>query len=367
MRREEYIESQKSVHGRKTAVVLPISCPKEILTAFNVHAVELWGPPGEARSAEVGRIQTYVCPLVRNALAFIAGGFASQADAVLFPHTCDSIQGLASLLPDFGGWSGAVLRFTHPKGERRKSSEVYLRNEFKDFIGQLEDFTGHKLDEEKLLWAVSLHCEIDALLLELLDKRAYIDASDKEFYASVRRGEWLWPEEYFDELKSLKERIENKPVQTGTPVMLSGIVPEPMNLLDNLNESGAYVVMDDYAAINRRVARLNKFCGGDVLDFLVERYFSIPPCSTRSSSLPERTAHVSELYEKSGAQGLILHNMTFCEPEMYDVPAIKKKFKAMEAPLLYMETALEKELSGQVVTRLEAFVEMASAKKGAVA
>ncbi|MGB7629910.1 MAG: 2-hydroxyacyl-CoA dehydratase, partial [Candidatus Deferrimicrobium sp.] len=102
--------------GQKTVVVLPVHYPRELFTAMDVHTVELWGPPGPPRGPDAGRIQAYACAVVRNALAFLASGGADAADAVLFPHTCDSIQGLATLAPDFGGWGKPALRYLHPKG-----------------------------------------------------------------------------------------------------------------------------------------------------------------------------------------------------------------------------------------------------------
>src|SRR5512147_1901148 len=98
--RRAYIETQKREHGRAAVAVLPVHYPKEILTAMNVLAVEMWGPPGPPRGPEAGRLQSYVCAVARNALAFLASGGADAVDAVLFPHTCDSIQGLATLAPD---------------------------------------------------------------------------------------------------------------------------------------------------------------------------------------------------------------------------------------------------------------------------
>ena len=52
--------------------------------------------------------------------------------------------------------------------------------------------------------------------------------------------------------------------------------------------------------------------------------------------------------------------MKFCEPELFDVPAIRDTFARVGLPTLYLETELETALSGQTVTRLEAFVEMLS-------
>ena len=48
----------------------------------------------------------------------------------------------------------------------------------------------------------------------------------------------------------------------------------------------------------------------------------------------------------------------FCEPELFDVPLIRRRFEANGVPVLYLESELESALTGQTVTRLEAFVEM---------
>src|SRR5512137_1245677 len=125
--REPYILRQRAEHGRKAVVVLPILYPKELLTALDLLAVELWGPPGAPRGDAAGRIQPYVCSVVRNALGFLASGGAEACDAALFPHTCDSIQQLATLASDFGGWTKPALTFLHPKGGERPSARRFLR------------------------------------------------------------------------------------------------------------------------------------------------------------------------------------------------------------------------------------------------
>jgi len=73
--------------------------------------------------------------------------------------------------------------------------------------------------------------------------------------------------------------------------------------------------------------------------------------------------HLVGLYDRSGAQGVIVHEQKFCEPELFDVAAIKRTFADRGAKLLYLEGELETELSGQSTTRIEAFVEMVSAAR----
>jgi len=146
-------------------------------------------------------------------------------------------------------------------------------------------------------------------------------------------------------------------------VLVTGYVPEPAALLDVLERSGAYVAGDDYAAIGRRVVRAR--CEGDAWKRLVERYWSAPPCPTRSADQDARMSHLVELLERSGARGVVVHGVKFCEPELFDVPAIRATFAARGVPVLVLETELERELSGQTTTRLEAFVEMLSAGRAA--
>ena len=68
--------------------------------------------------------------------------------------------------------------------------------------------------------------------------------------------------------------------------------------------------------------------------------------------------HLVALLERSGARGVVVHVVKFCEPELFDVPAIRRTFAARGIPLLYLEGELERTLSEQTVTRVEAFAEL---------
>ena len=57
-------------------------------------------------------------------------------------------------------------------------------------------------------------------------------------------------------------------------------------------------------------------------------------------------------------RGVVIHVVKFCEPELFDVPVIQRTFTERGLPVLSLEGELERQLSGQAVTRLEAFVEM---------
>jgi benzoyl-CoA reductase/2-hydroxyglutaryl-CoA dehydratase subunit BcrC/BadD/HgdB len=363
--RTEEIRTQRERHGRKAVAVLPIHYPKELLTALEVLAVELWGPPGPPRGDEAGRVQSYVCSVVRNALAFLAGGHAEAVDGVLFPHTCDSIQQLATLATDLGGWKKPAFTFLHPRGADRPSARRFVEAELRRLAGTLERFTGQTLTDERLAAALRLHGEVDRARAALLDGRARLPLDDTQLYALLRRGEWRWPADHLVELRGALATLAAAPVQRGLPVLVTGYVPEPAALLSTLNQAGTLVAADDYAAVGRRVVRAAGEPAGDPWRALVDRYFAAPPCPTRGADTAVRMAHLTGLAERSGARGVLVHVLKFCEPELFDVPAIKQTFAARGLPVLVLEGELEGALSQQAVTRLEAFAELLHGARGA--
>ncbi len=345
--------------------MLPVHYPKEILTALDLLAVELWGPPGAPRGPDAGRLQTYVCAVARNALAFLASGGADAVDGVLFPHTCDSIQGLATLAKDLGGWSKAAFTFLHPKGPARPSARAFVAAELRSLAAELEPLAGRRLEPGRLAAAIRLHREIDGHRAALLDGRARVALSDPELYALLRRGEWLWPEDHLAELRSARAAMRDGPVQRGVPVLVTGYVPEPAAVLEVLDGAGAFVAADDYAAVGRRVVRGDPGPDGDPWDALVDRSFAGPPCPTRSADTGARVRHLEALAERSGARGVLVHVVKFCEPELFEVPAIRRAFAARGLPVLELQGELEAALPAQALTRLEAFVEMLAAGRAA--
>jgi benzoyl-CoA reductase/2-hydroxyglutaryl-CoA dehydratase subunit BcrC/BadD/HgdB len=362
--RARYMARQRAELGRRAVAVLPIHYPKELLTALDLLAVELWGPPGAPRGDEARRIQGYVCAVARNAFAFLAGGHADDVDGVLFPHTCDSIQGLGTLAIDGGGWKRPAFTFLHPRGAARESARRFLDAELRSLAAKLERFSGVTLTPERLGAALQLHAEVDGARAALLDGRARLSMTDADLYALLRRGELLWPEDHLAELHRAVETLRPEPVQRGIPLLVSGYVPEPVALLETLREAGAFVAADDYAAVGRRVVRRTPHPEADPWSELEARYWAAPPCSTRAADPAARVAWLRSLRERSGARGVIVQIVKFCEPELFDLPALRRAFATDGIPVLVLEGELERELSAQAVNRIEAFIELIEGRGG---
>jgi benzoyl-CoA reductase/2-hydroxyglutaryl-CoA dehydratase subunit BcrC/BadD/HgdB len=57
---------------------------------------------------------------------------------------------------------------------------------------------------------------------------------------------------------------------------------------------------------------------------------------------------------------VIFYTVKFCEPELFDIPLLVEGLKARGIPSLTLDVEVNQGLSGQVGTRVEAFVEMIS-------
>ena len=64
------------------------------------------------------------------------------------------------------------------------------------------------------------------------------------------------------------------------------------------------------------------------------------------------------LCQTSGAKGVVFYDVKFCEPELFDLPLLRKGLQEVGVPSVAIEVDLNDPLSHQSLTRIEAFLEM---------
>jgi len=353
--RTEYMRERGAQEGRKVAGVFPSYVPKEILWAADFLPVEIWDPPLETSEANA-HMQPYICSVVKLGLELILQGRADSLDAFVFPHTCDSLQNMASVVHDYMGRPQRCHFFYHPKAPYTEASKVFLRSQLETLAGGLLQ-EEHGMSEERLGPWVEKGREVQDALRRLYRLRAEgaLKTTNAQFYETVRLGEYLLPDDYLSRLSALEEAVQNTPGETPT-ILLSGILPCPRGVLASLDELGVRVGGDDLLACGRRLGvRVPE--AKDPFSALVESYFAMPPCSTRGSSIRERLDHLLDLAERCQAKGVLFLVIKFCEPELFDVPQLVEGLKKEGLSALVLECEANESVSGQMSTRIEAFVE----------
>lgn len=341
-------------HGGGVAAVLPIHYPRALLRAFGLLPVEVWGPPRVDPAPGAAHLQPYVCSVVGNALSFLLRGGLEVADAIIVPHACDSLQGLGSLLLDFVRPRQPVFPLYLPRG-RRDSDLRFLADECRALYGKLAAVTGRAPSEAELTESIRREEEADGLLTELHRRRRVLPLTDLAFYRLVRAREYLPAEEFATLARSVLSAPPADP-RAGIPLLLSGILPEPMALLDAVNDMGGTVVADDLACCGRRLYPPG--VSDEPFLQMAERILNGPPDPTRGSPIAERLRHLVGMAQETGARGVIFYDVKFCEPELFDLPLLRRGLQEAGLPSVHIEVDLNDPLSHQVLTRIEAFLEM---------
>jgi benzoyl-CoA reductase/2-hydroxyglutaryl-CoA dehydratase subunit BcrC/BadD/HgdB len=347
--------------GERIAGVLPIHYPRALLRAHRVQPIEIWAPPRQDPTAGNAQFQAYTCAVVRHGAALLLAGPAREVDLVLVPHTCDALQGLGSVLLDFVKPPQPVLTLYHPRG-RRPADRVFLERELRRLGERLQEVTGSRPGDAELHAAIDLEEDANERLARLCRRRPAA-LSDRELYALVRSREYLPAEEFAALVDGLAPGAEAAPPGPaaggdGGPVrlMLGGIVPEPMSVFDAINEMGATVVADDLACGSRRLYRRTQ--GPDPYARLAESLMSGPPDPTLGTPIAERADYLVRRMRESGAQGLLVYDVKFCEPELFDLPQLRDHLAAQQLPMLHVEFESGPTIAQQTLSRIEAFVEM---------
>jgi benzoyl-CoA reductase/2-hydroxyglutaryl-CoA dehydratase subunit BcrC/BadD/HgdB len=351
--RSEVIAEHKA-GGGFIAGILPIHYPRALLRAFNFLPVEIWGPPGVDSTFGEAHLQPYVCSIVRNALSFIHSSSAELVDVFIVPHACDSLQGLGSMLLDFVPPSQPVFPIYLPRGNFLDARK-FLKEEFEALFRKLESITNFSPTESDLLEAILREEKVDAMLVDLHEKRSTFGLSNYEFYRLIRSREYL-PIACFTQIAEEILGVDDKESSEGIPIMLSGILLEPMALLQKLDELGARIVVDDLACCGRRLYPTGE--SQQPYQRMAERILNAPPDWSRGSPIQARLDDLVKKCEAFEVKGVLFYNIKFCEPELFDIPELRKGLKDAGIQSTVIEVDINDPVSHQVLTRAEAFLEM---------
>lgn len=359
LRHREIAREEREKKGRPVFGTLCSSVPVEILHAFDILPLRLWGDGRSPERADA-LLPTFICPPARQIMAMGLAGDYDFLDGVIHSYTCDATCGL------FNIWcrnlKPAFSFLLSPPYMNSEEAVAYAVAEFEALVAALEGYTGRRFSAERLQASIRLYDaargRIATAYREKLNGGAvrYLDLHRMNLALQLLPIELVAP--LCDDCLS---RIQRLPPRTPgrRRIMISGSVISDIDLLARIEALGGEIVADD-TCLGYRLVREKVSAGEEPLPALVRYYLSRPPCSSRAD-FPARRGYLRETIADFGVEAVIFIHQKFCEPHLADHPFLKKVLAEMGIPQVQLEREGEGQ-GGQIETRLEGFFEMLEAR-----
>ncbi len=326
--------------------------PVELIEAAGLLPVRLFGDGADSDEGNA-LLHPATCPYLRACLAAAQRG--SGPHMLVFANSCDGMRRLHDawnhfLHPDF------CFLLDLPRRVDWAGVGLYYRDllRLKD---ALESLTGNPITAEALRRAVGVWETA---------RRALRDSVDGlEGVERVRRSIALQEEGPAAGFGDAGAAAGSPAGQVaGTPVVVTGNIIRAEGLLSLMEEAGCRLVGADICSGDRffqdlglAEADLDGLAVDDILKCLAGRYLARIPCPRMADS-SRRHEHLLETVRATGAYGVIYVSIKFCDAFIYDFPRLREALDAASIPVLMLESDYSDQHEGQLLTRIEAFLEI---------
>ncbi len=358
--------AQASATGRPIVGYACTYAPVEIIHAAGALPFRIPMRSGTGSNLSDRHLQPYCCSFAKGILDDALSGRLDFLDAMVFPHTCDTMQRLSDIwrvnrLP------GKHIDIDLPAVLTTPAARSYAESLYRRFADTLSAHVGGPFDPERLRNATVLYNRVRKLVRLLMNgrKEGRIAASSGEIADLLKVASVLDPEVFLDRLDVwIRERAVAEP-NTGSSdrpaVVVSGSQCAFPDLYRIIEDAGGWVVADDSCTGMRNMGG-NVEENGDIWSNLTAWYLERVPCPAKHRGLDARGDHLMGLIKEYDAAGVVFVHLKFCDPHGFDYPDIKGKLDEAGIPSLRIEVDEGMIGEGQVSTRIQAFLETLSGR-----
>lgn len=355
--------------GKKVVGMYCVFSPAEIALAADAISVTLCGTTQEPIEAAEKELPRNLCPLIKSSYGFAITDTCPYfyfSDVLLAETTCDGKKKMYELM----GQMKPMHIMNLPQTANDKDSLGLWKNEMVKFKEYLEGQFNVEITDEKLRDAIKLMNRERRAMRNLhklnANKPAPLSGMDM-MVAQWLKGFNVDKEAGIDLIERLIEEVEERMEKglyayderaprillTGCPTGVGGAD----KVLRVLEESGAAVVaLENCTGYKGLDVLVDEDENKDPLLALAEKYLSTPcSCMTDNNGRLDLTKRLSEEYEVDGIVDLTYQA---CHTYAIESFTVKKYVQdELKIPFMQIETDYSESDTGQIKTRIEAFLE----------
>ncbi len=376
--RQKEIQEAKS-KGKKVIGYFCIFAPVELILAADAIPVRV--NSGWYDTSKLGDriVPVEVCPIIRSTIGakmIALSPYLEMSDAIISTLTCDGMTKLSEILSD----AKPIWAMTPPRVKDSAQSLHLWKEEIKSVKTQIEKLTGNKITAKKLKEAIeNMQKATKAFrrLQELRKGNTVIMGRDAMLVNQLSMWDDIkrWTEKTEALCDELEKRQAEKAwacapdtprvVVTGTPMFWPDNWKLP-TLIEEATPQGV-LVGDEMCSSDRILydpVGIDEWTMDDMINGIAERYLmaSTCPCFTSKDGNEDRVNWLITKVKETKANGVIYYVVRGCMLYAMEYSRVKKALDKLSIPVYYLDTEYTREDVGQMKTRVEAFLEMLTAR-----
>ena len=362
--------------GRKCIGNICFQTPEVLMDLPGTFTIRLRAPRSGSMDMATYYMTSFLCEFSRAILErAIEGGFECL-DALVTPDGCTMMNRCVENMELLNTMPKENFYYQYlevPMKDDDNGLNLYVSECRKKILRPLHDTFGIDISDDALRTAVENYNKVCRLINEIGDYRKEDNPriTGYEFHlitmaSHVCPKDLLLPilEETLEELKT-REPDEKPPYRARVAVVGSEI--DDIDMIKLIEESGALVVADRYcygSLPGRLEIPLND--EEDVLTQICRHYMTSSQCPRQMNfkKVQSRKDYIAKIAKEYKADGIIFEQMKFCDPWAYERVTgsfdLREKFNY---PVLTIDRPYTVGISGQLRTRVQAFVESVEIKK----
>ncbi len=351
--------------GKKVFGWLCTYVPEEIMHAAGILPVRITGYTQETELDD-GSAYLYInnCSFSRSCLQMGLRGEYDYLDGIVAGSTCDGARRLFDLWQHYIDVPFHMI-LSVPRKYTERAHALYYEQvlEFKE---NLEKHLGTTITDEALAESVSVYNRSRELLKQLyqlrMKERPPITGAET---MEVLNASQRMPKEQFSEcLQELLDELDGKEGShnTRSRLMVTGSVMNNPDFIRSIEDLGGLVVTDELCTSTRYWSDPVVLDDRPILEAISRRYLNNFPCARMVPS-DERFNRILQLAKDYKVDGMISQVIRYCVPYAHDLPLLIDRLKNAGIPTLALDVEYGTSGSGQISTRVQAFLEMLETHK----
>lgn len=354
------ILATKKETGKELVGVFPIHTPEEIVYAAGCVPVGMWGGRTEIQQADK-YLQSFCCSVMRTTVEYAMRGTYNMLKAVIIPTFCDTLKCIVE------NWKIIMtevptIAMAYPQQRKLQAGVDFYISEVKRVRHELEEILGVIISEEKINAAFDLYETYRKTMREFTEVAAQHPEiiTAKKRHLIVKAGEFMDKAIYTEKIQEIIDGLKAEGPSTfkGKKVVVTGLLSEPVEILEIFDENGIAIAADDLSLGSRKWRTPAREGVSDVFQKMAYRVQDQEGDTFLYDPEKKKGEMLIQAVKQNKADAVVIMMMKFCDPEEYDYPVLKAELEAAGIPELYLEVDQQLTTFEQIRTRVQSFAEM---------